>query len=431
MKKISYYDDATHRIIYDDKSWSLKTDLEYTGAYSGNRPYLRRPTKIQLYREIKEDYPNGYEYLKSLDWFSAYEKEIDYVIPKVLLNDKLVLDNNNNNNNKSEEEDNMNIVNAINNLTNKINNMNTNTKLEQALIEGIVEKGKELAVDDLKQNLMKELDKFIKEQYGVLPQKINIIKKDIEYDKTGLFHKDFEKVLKLVNLKIPVMLTGGAGAGKNYMLEQVANALNLSFYYTSTITQEYKLTGFIDGGGKYHETEFFKAFTQGGVFMLDEIDASIPECLVILNGAIANGYFDFPTGREFAHEDFRVVCAGNTVGLGADLVYTGRNVIDGATLDRFVLVEIDYDKRIEENLCQDEELRKFLYDVRKSITMNKINHIIGLRCFKYSYELLINGFDKSFIIKSVIFKGLGKDDIIIIKNALGGTDNDWFKSIDI
>ena len=87
-----------------------------------------------------------------------------------------------------------------------------------------------------------------------------------------MFHKDFDKVLKLVNMKLPVMLTVGAGSGKNFMLEQVSNALNLSFYYTSTITQEYKLTGFIDGGGKFHETEFYKAFTQGGVFMLDEID---------------------------------------------------------------------------------------------------------------------------------------------------------------
>ena len=163
--------------------------------------------------------------------------------------------------------------------------------------------------------------------------------------------------------------------------------------------------------------------------MLDEIDASIPECLVILNGAIANGYFDFPTGREFAHENFRVCCAGNTVGLGADLVYTGRNVLDGATLDRFVLVEIDYDPRIEENLCQDETLRNFLYDVRSSVKYNKINHIVGMRCFKYAYELLVNGFEKAFIIKSVILKGLQKDDINILKSSLNRS-NEWYGYIE-
>ena len=195
------------------------------------------------------------------------------------------------------------LVDKIGDMGNKIEAMNTNTKLEEALLEGIISKGKELAVDELQEEIKKNLDGFIKTTYGMLPTKIEITNKEVVYEKTGIFHKEFEKVLKLVNMKLPVMLTGGAGSGKNFMLEQVADALNLSFYYTSTITQEYKLTGFIDGGGKYHETEFCKAFTQGGIFMLDEIDASIPECLVILNGAIANGYFDFPTGREIANEN--------------------------------------------------------------------------------------------------------------------------------
>ena len=55
----------------------------------------------------------------------------------------------------------------------------------------------------------------------------------------------------------------------------------------------------------------------GGLFFLDEMDASIPEVLVLLNAAIANGYFEFPNGKITAHEDFRVVAAGNTVGSGA------------------------------------------------------------------------------------------------------------------
>ena len=38
------------------------------------------------------------------------------------------------------------------------------------------------------------------------------------------------------------------------------------------------------------------------MFFLDEIDASCPECLVILNSVIANRYFDFPTGRVKANE---------------------------------------------------------------------------------------------------------------------------------
>lgn len=422
----------TMRVKIGEGEYSILTDLTYVGSFSGQRPYLRRNTKVNIYKEIMKDYPDIYEQLVNKSWFNAYKKEVEdipnIIIPKEVKN---AMDGNQPVATATMEgfESALNkLADKLGDMGTKIDAMNTNTKLEDALIEGIVNKGKELATESLELELKDKLDKFIKETYGALPQRLTIVHKDVEYDHTGIFHKDFEKVLKLVDMNLPVMLTGGAGAGKNFMLEQVANALGLSFYYTSTITQEYKLTGFIDGGGKYHETEFYKAFTQGGVFMLDEIDASIPECLVILNGAIANGYFDFPTGREIANENFRVVCAGNTVGLGADLVYTGRNVLDGATLDRFVLVEIDYDPRIEENLCQDDTLREFLYDVRKSVKNNKINHIIGMRCFKYSYELLVNGFDKEFIVKSVILKGLQKDDINVLKSSLNSR-NEWYNYV--
>ena len=431
------YNLETQRVRVGENEYEVMNDLKFYGEYTGQIPYLRRNTKISVYKWLKKEYPSEYLLINNKGWFEPYKRDVEdgveLVIPDAVRNamstpkagEPKVEDN------KSAEifQDAINkLADKIGDMGTKIEAMNTNTKLEDALIQGIVSKGKELATEELEKELKDRLDGFIKETYGALPQKLTIVHKDIEYDKTGIFHKMFDKVLKLVDMNLPVMLTCGAGAGKNFMLEQVANALGLDFYYTSTITQEYKLTGFIDGGGKYHETEFYKAFTQGGVFMLDEIDASIPECLVILNGAIANGYFDFPTGREIANENFRVVCAGNTVGLGADLVYTGRNVLDGATLDRFVLVEIDYDSRIEENLCQDENLRNFLYDVRHSVKVNHINHIVGMRCFKYAYQLLMNDFDKEFIVKSVILKGLQQDDINVLKSSLN-SGSEWYKYV--
>lgn len=431
------YDLSTQRIRVGENEYEVMNDLKFFGDYSGQIPYLRRNTKINIYKWLMKEHNEVYLEIRNTSWFEPYKRDVEdtpnVIIPDVIKNvmsgvkQEVKTEDVEKSNEVFQEAINK-LADKIGDMGTKIDAMNTNTKLEDALIQGIVSKGKELATEELEKELKDKLDKFIKETYGALPQRLTIVHNDIEYDKTGIFHKMFDKVLKLVDMNLPVMLTGGAGAGKNFMLEQVSNALGLDFYYTSTITQEYKLTGFIDGGGKYHETEFYKAFTRGGVFMLDEIDASIPECLVILNGAIANGYFDFPTGREIANENFRVVCAGNTVGLGADLVYTGRNVLDGATLDRFVLVEIDYDSRIEENLCQDEELRNFLYDVRHSVQVNHINHIIGMRCFKYAYQLLMNGFDKEFIVKSVVLKGVQKDDINVIKSSLN-SGSEWYQYV--
>lgn len=387
----------------ENKRYDVYENLSYIGEFKVGvkRPFLKKETKRSVYKYIRNNLPQIYEELKKKEWFIA----------EFLLEFEQEQKESDNNNEKR-------IVMAIDMLTQKVSEMNTNSKLETALIEGIVSKGRELSTEELLKETKVKIDKYIKETYGELPKRIEIIKEDISYTKSGVYHYLFDKILKLVNLSIPVMLTGGAGAGKNHLLSQVADVLGLDFYYTSTITQEYKLTGFIDGSGRYHETEFYKAFTQGGVFMLDEIDASIPDCLVILNGAIANGYFDFPNGREFAHENFKVVCAGNTVGLGADMVYTGRNVIDGATLDRFVLVEINYDREIEKHLCPNEELLNFVYDIRKVLKSNNIHHIVGMRTLKYAYTLLVNGFDKKFIVSSAIVKGMSKDDVRIVNKEL-------------
>lgn len=233
-----------------------------------------------------------------------------------------------NSDNEDKEMTTLNSEVFINEITKKINDNLSNSleqinktldkksEFESKMIDGIVAKGKEIAIEDLKDDLKKELDEFIKEKYGILPKKIEIVDNKVKKEMTGIFHNKFEDILKIVKKDIPVMLTGPAGAGKNHTLEQVAEALDLDFYFTNSVTQEYKLTGFIDANGKYHETEFYKAFKNGGLFFLDEIDASVPEALIILNSAIANKYFDFPTGRIKAHKDFRVVCAGNTYGTG-------------------------------------------------------------------------------------------------------------------
>lgn len=300
-------------------------------------------------------------------------------------------------------------------LSDSINGLNKRIEerspFQEAMTEAIIEKGKEIAVEDLKEKLKGDLDKFIEEKYGVLPKIIKIERKGKTKETKGLFHKDFEKICKIVDSNVPLMLVGGAGAGKNHTLEQVAEALDLEFYTTNAVNQEYKLTGFIDANGKYHETEFYKAFTNGGMFFLDEIDASCPEALIILNGAIANKYFDFPTGRVKANEKFRVVCAGNTYGTGADMVYVGRNVLDGATLDRFVVVPFDYDENVEKTLAYDMELYEFIRSLRKAVNDSGLRYIVSMRALINATKLLEIGIDKKTILKTAIVKNMQIDDI--------------------
>lgn len=235
--------------------------------------------------------------------------------------------------------------------------------------------------------------------------------KEIKTPSGKVQHSSYEKIKICVQFDIPIYLHGPAGSGKNHTLEQIAKDLGLDFYFTNSVQQEYKITGFIDAGGEYHETEFFKAFTKGGLFFLDELDASIPEILVLLNAAVANRYFEFPTGRVTAHKDFRVVAAGNTTGDGADETYTGRLVIDGSTLDRFGYIEFNYEYSIELHIAKgDKSLVDFIRSIRKQAEENGIRATFSYRCIMMVTTLKGN-LPLEEILQMAVFKGLNKDTI--------------------
>lgn len=226
-------------------------------------------------------------------------------------------------------------------------------------------------------------------------------------------HEQYETIKTCLEANIPVYLAGPAGSGKNFTVEQIANELGWNFYFSNSIQQEFKLTGFIDAGGNYHETEFSKACKDGNdcIFFLDEIDASIPEVLVLLNAAIANGYFEFPTGRvNLEHVHF--VAAGNTVGSGADELYTGRLVLDQATLDRFAIIEFDYSMNIEMSITNNNrELVNYIRDLRKQAKEYGIRATFSYRCMTMVTKLEKTNMNLDVILKIAVFKGLDNDTI--------------------
>ena len=189
------------------------------------------------------------------------------------------------------------------------------------------------------------------------------------------------------------------------------------FYFSNSVQQEYKLTGFIDAGGEFHDTQFYKACTSETpcVFFLDEMDASIPEVLVLLNAAIANGYFEFPTGRvELTNVHF--VAAGNTVGSGADEMYTGRMVLDQATLDRFAIIEFDYSLNIEMAISKgNTELVNFIHQLRDEAKAKGIRATFSYRCITMVTKLEKAGMDAETVMTIAVMKGLDKDTINTIR----------------
>ena len=293
-------------------------------------------------------------------------------------------------------------------------------------------------IDDLNNTYMRQknniLEQIIDESTKILINKnpcrnivINIEATKKQFSAKDIFHKDFEKVLKLVSTKKPVLLKGPAGSGKNVIIEQVAKALGLQFYYCNDVTDEYKIMGFVDANGRYVQTQFFKAFTNGGIIFIDEIDNSNPSALLAVNASIGTGYnhyMAFPDGNFYqAHNDFHLIAAANTFGTGADMIYSGRQALDGATLNRFLPVVIDYDKDLERNIINHEEILDLYWQIRDIIQNNTIRHVISTRNIKNASDLLdMNCFDLGDIFDWTIIQGLDKNDLNIICSRIKNRD---------
>ena len=164
-------------------------------------------------------------------------------------------------------------------------------------------------------------------------------------------------VRKLYAARIPVMLIGPAGSGKSYCAHESAGLIQTESHpdglpYGETpmtpgatrgdLLGRHTLEGFIT-------SQFVEIYSGGGVFNFEEIDASDPSMLIVVNNALASKtLFNSANGESYQrHPDFIPVGTANTFGLGANAQYTGREKLDLATIDRFrmgrVLMGLDED----------------------------------------------------------------------------------------
>lgn len=186
------------------------------------------------------------------------------------------------------------------------------------------------------------------------------------------------------------------------------------------------MEGFIDAGGVYHETELYRAFKNGGLFMLDEMDASCPEALIILNNALEQGYFTFPCGVVKAHENFRCIAAGNTCGHGATIEFNGRMKIDEATLNRFSIEYMGYNERIELACAGDDsELVEFIHELRKASQKAGMYLVLGYRNIKRVAKYsAVFGIESA--LESDILRGMDRDDIRQLVGACNTAGNNKY-----
>lgn len=239
-------------------------------------------------------------------------------------------------------------------------------------------------------------------------------------------HPLFEKVLKLVSAGVNVLLVGPAGCGKTTLAHMVAKALKRDFGMLSCTSgaSESQLTGWLlpVGDGKrgvgefsYVASEFVKLYEQGNsVFLFDEFDAADPNMMLVINSALANGSLHVPQRYEqplvIRGKNMAMIAAANTYGSGADIMYAGRNQLDAATLDRFYVVEMDYDTELERTLAP-EEMVQWVWTIRRAVTAQRIRRVISTRAVMKMSAAVASGIPLGEV-KRDLLAGWTRDELI-------------------
>lgn len=263
---------------------------------------------------------------------------------------------------------------------------------------------------------------------GVQP--IEVHRHDGSVENVGRQHYLFPRLLEYVSRGLHVFLVGPAGSGKTTAIEGVAKALNRTARISSMSSQtpEARMMGYNDAHGHYVPGILYDPYTKGQLLGLDEMDNSNPNVLAALNSALSNSRLGFPHGMMDRHSNFVVIATGNTYGTGANRIYVGRQQIDGATLDRFVVMDWPYDEAFELDLARsktdDEELREEIaiwvrrvQSYRHAADKHGIRIIISPRASLHGATLIATktAATTEELESSVIWRGLDADSIKKVK----------------
>ncbi len=187
----------------------------------------------------------------------------------------------------------------------------------------------------------------VKDSYGV--RRITVEYRDRPAVDCGVQHRLFPRLLDLMVRGASCYIHGPAGTGKTQAAIEAAKALGLPFAVISMspTTPGSKLEGYMDAHGRYVESDFYRMFSSGGVFIVDEMDNMSASVVTTLNSALANGVASFPCGTVERHKDFILIGTGNTTGRGPTAQYPERRKLDSATLSRLFFLHWPADDSLE------------------------------------------------------------------------------------
>jgi MoxR-like ATPase len=235
-------------------------------------------------------------------------------------------------------------------------------------------------------------------------------------------HAQLPELIKAAGLGLNLFIVGPAGSGKTTAAMQVAESLARP-YYEKTMgpnTSEWDIMGYKSPDGVYVPGALREPYETGGVLFLDELDNSNASVLTTINGALGNVHCQFPDKMVKRHENFLCIAAGNTYGRGADRLYVGRQQLDAATLDRFWVIDWNYDLKAELVWAGTDQTEwvKYVQDCRRVAEYNKMRVVISPRASIHGAIALRSGISRETVEASRLWAGMSADDKSRIKAGL-------------
>lgn len=301
---------------------------------------------------------------------------------------------------------------------------------DRAAVERIVDEKLRTATIDVESGVVQKL--IAEAVAKAHPQKIVV---DSAEPTKGVMierpHAVFEKVLKLATRGVNVLLVGPAACGKTTLGHHLAKALKRKFGMLPCTSgaSEAQLTGWLlPVGGKagefsYVPSEFVRLYEEGNaVFLFDEFDAADPNMLLVINSALANGSLHVP--QRFKQplvergKNVTMIAAANTFGSGSDMMYAGRNQLDAATLDRFYVIEMDYDRELERFISgNDEEVLAWVWALRDKVKQHRVRRVVSTRTIQRMVAAKKVGYTFDAIRRDVL-NGWSKDELTKVGEVL-------------
>lgn len=293
-------------------------------------------------------------------------------------------------------------------LENKVHKLQIDVRMLDTRVNTDIPRDKDIMKDNI--NELKDTVFSVAHSVTLLQDKINNIVDNrptiVELKRpdnlpnisAGIQHMNFPDLLVAANSILPnghhpnIWLAGPAGTGKTTAAEKLAELLGLEFRYNGALSTKFELVGYHDANGRYITTPFRETWENGGTYLFDEIDGSMPDALLSMNGALANSIASFPDKMVHRHKDCIIIAGANTMGLGGGTEYVGAMKQNAAFLNRFEYIEWPHDNALEDALCSNKEWLARVRQIRERVATKQIkSHLITMRASIFGASLLNAG----------------------------------------